>query len=74
MPNDLIMPRNLYHYNDTAVTLPGHIVAIAANLTTQFLDLRPPHDQRKLCDRAEVQTHGSAVRGAVDCASEHSAG
>ena len=42
------------------------------NLTTLFLDPRPPYDQRKLCDRAEVQTRVSAVRGAADCASDHS--
>ena len=35
-------------------------------------DLRPPYDQRKLCDRAEVQTRVSAVRGAADCASDRS--
>ena len=34
----------------------------SVNLTTLLLDLRPPHDQRKLCDRADVQTHGSVVR------------
>ena len=49
----------------------SHITAVV-NLTTLFLDLRPPYDQRKLCDRAEVQTRVSAVRGAADCASDHS--
>ena len=44
----------------------------SVNLTTLFLDLRPPYDQRKLCDRAEVQTRVSAVRCAADCASDHS--